>query len=96
MQRARAGSGRAAALARGCHAPLQVFSLSKDRAGNCRLLVDSLMPVLVTLSGNIFGGFWVLTDFWCWTGLWRIQKLPESRGFFPLVSDVLRVNSSAL
>lgn len=41
------------------------------------------MPVLATLSGNIFGVFCVLTGFWCWTGLWRIQELPESRGFFP-------------
>lgn len=63
MQRARAGPGRAAAaLARGCHTPL-VFSLSKDRARNCRLSAGSLMPVLVTLSGNIFGGFCVLTGF---------------------------------
>lgn len=63
---------------------LQVFSLSKDRAGSCRLSVGSLMPVLVTLSGNIFGGFCVLTGSWCWIGLWRIQKLPESCGVFPL------------
>lgn len=56
--RARAGPGRAAAaLARGCHTPPGLYSFSKDRAAKCRLSVGSLVPVLVTLSGNIFGGF---------------------------------------